>query len=93
MPPLVPTLWPQYFVLCDYGPKLGKAWYEADPERSDRDTIIDWLIEGQYTNPVQIIEVDVTAGTSRDVSAELAEEIRFRVGNLVAVESADFVTA
>ena len=81
------------FRLCDYGPKIGKAWHQADPERSDRDTIIDWLIEGQYTNPVQIIEVDLPAGIARDVSAELAEEVRFRVGNMVAAESVDFVTS
>ena len=93
MPSLVPTLWPQYFVLCDYGPKIGKAWYQAEPERSDRDTVIDWLIEGQYTTPVQIIEVDISTGTSRDVSAEFAEEVRLKVGNMVAAESANFVNA
>ena len=60
MPPLVPTIqqWPQYFVLCDYGQKIGKCWYESDPEKSDRETIVSWLIEGQYTNPVQVLTFD-----------------------------------
>ena len=78
MPTLVPGTdggeRPLYFVLCDYGPKIGLSYYETDPEKSDRETIVKWIAEGQYTNPIRVIEVAVSEGTSRDVSAEIFEE-------------------
>lgn len=82
MPSIVPDTtpaWPQYFVLCDYGPTLGRSWYELDPEiASNREAIVQWLVEGQFSDPVQILEVDEPAGTCRDVSREFAEAVRFR---------------
>ena len=35
MPTLVPSVEDRliYFVLCDYGPKMGQAWAETDPEK------------------------------------------------------------
>lgn len=35
--------WPQYFVLCDYGPEFGRAWAEVDPAKADRETVLEWL--------------------------------------------------
>lgn len=64
-----------YFVLCDYGPGIGLSYYEADPKKSDRETVISWLTVGQYTNPRQVIEVDLAAGTSRDVTEEIMAEV------------------
>lgn len=95
MPLLVPgtdgIAWPQYFVLCDYGPRLGRSWYEMDPEKADRETVIQWLVEGQFTNPVQVVEIDLPAGTCRDVSAQFAEAVRFRSRGRVAPETRVFV--
>ena len=67
-----------YFVLCDYGPGIGLAYYEADPKRSDRETVVKWLALDQYTNPRQVIEVDLGAGTSRDVTEEIMAEAEER---------------
>ena len=80
MPSLVPGIDTRklYFVLCDYGPKIGRSYYEADPDQSDRATVIQWLAEGQYTNPVEILEVDKYAGTCRDVTRELLAEVAER---------------
>ena len=69
---------PLYFVLCDYGPRIGKAYYEADPVKSDRATVVAWLRVGQYSNPQQVIEVDLSAGTARDVTHEIFEEAHVR---------------
>jgi hypothetical protein len=84
MPSLVPATdgepRPQYFVLCDYGPN-GRAWYDADPNKPDRDTVLQWLIEGQYTNPVQVLELNLPAGTCRDVSADSATMLQERSTN------------
>lgn len=83
MPSIVPATdkgseWPQYFVLCDYGSKLGFAWSEVDPAKADRETILKWLIHGEFTNPVQIMEVNLPAGTSRDVTAEFMAQVEDR---------------
>lgn len=81
MPTLVPgtdNSQPLYLVLCDYGPKLGVSYYEADPDKSDRETVLQWLKEGQYTNPIEILEINKAAGTCRDVTAEFTEIVEDR---------------
>jgi hypothetical protein len=75
-PSLVPNAdGPIYFVLCDYGPKIGRAYNETDPDRADRETILTLLMRGEYTGPIQVIEVDLPAGRARDVSIGFADEI------------------
>ena len=75
-PPLAPSQErPFYLVLCDYGPDIGKAYYETDPDDADRETVLNLLMRGEYTGPVQVLEIDLPAGRARDVSAEFAEDI------------------
>jgi hypothetical protein len=75
-PPLAPVQGgPIYFVLCDYGPEIGRAYRETDPDHADRETILAFLIRGEYHGPQQVIEVDLAAGRAKDVSIEFAEEI------------------
>ena len=79
MPSIVPIIeiGPLYLVLCDYG-RHGLSFYEADPDKSDRETVIRWMKEGQYENPKQVIEINLAAGTSRDVTQEIFEEVEER---------------
>jgi hypothetical protein len=79
MPSIVPNQeQPLYFVLCDYGPEIGKAYYETDPDKSDRETVIDWLLHGQYVGPERVIKVDISAGTSKDVTSAIFKEVEQR---------------
>jgi hypothetical protein len=39
-----------YLVLDDLG-RHGRAWCETDAEATDFETIITYLLEGQYNNP------------------------------------------
>lgn len=79
MPSIIPNQEsPLYFVLCDYGPKIGRAYTEVDPESADKETVIKWLTEGQFNNPRRVIEVDISEGTSRDVSEEIFSEVEER---------------
>jgi len=64
-----------YLVLDDFGGPLGRAWRETDENNTDRQTIITDLLDGQYSNPSQVVAFNTTGGWSRDVSAELADEI------------------
>jgi len=60
-----------YLVLDDFGP-LGRAW------RATRTTLVRNLLDGQYEDPVRIIAFNTAEGWSRDVTVEIADEVRRR---------------
>jgi hypothetical protein len=66
-----------YLVVDDLG-RLGRVWREADFEASVYETIVTDLIEGQYKNPTGIFAFNTAEGWSRDVSADVAAELRRR---------------
>ncbi|WP_439375344.1 hypothetical protein [Bradyrhizobium sp. DASA03120] len=65
-----------YLVLNRYG--SGVSWCETDEEDADRQTLLDHLMEGQYSNPVRIVAFNTVEGWSRDVTDDIAEELRQR---------------
>lgn len=66
-----------YLVLDDFG-RHGRAWREADVEKTDLETIIRDMVDGQYSQPVRVIGFNTAEGWSRDLSEDVAEEIRHR---------------
>jgi hypothetical protein len=60
-----------YLVLDDFG-HLGRSWRETDEQSTDRDAIIQDLLEGQYNMPVRVLAFNTAEGWSRDVSEEIA---------------------
>jgi len=66
-----------YLVMDDLGER-GRIWPEADADVSDLEAVIQDLLDGQYNNPVQVIGFNVTEGWARDVSADVALELRQR---------------
>ena len=68
-----------YLVLDDFGGRLGRAWRETDEEDTDRETLLRDLVEGQYSRPTRIIAFNTTEGWSRDVTMDIADELRRRV--------------
>jgi hypothetical protein len=77
-PPLVPEIearGPLYFVLCDYGPKVGRAFVETDPDMADRESIVQAIAAGEYTKVAQVLAVDLAAGTVRDATAEIMADV------------------
>src|SRR5690348_7876522 len=65
-----------YLVLEDYG--LGCSWCETDVDKADRETLIRDLVEGQYRHPVRIVAFNTAGGWSRDVTMDIADELRRR---------------
>jgi len=61
-----------YLVLNDYD-RLGRAWCETDEE-----TIITYMMEGQYRNPVRVVAFNIAQGWCRDATADIADELRRR---------------
>ena len=83
-----------YLVLDDLG-RIGCAWRETDVESADRETLIRDLVEGQYRHPVRIVAFNTAEGWSRDVTVEIADELRRRYGEFGEVPDAilDFMDA
>jgi hypothetical protein len=64
-----------YVVLDGFG-KLGRCYREADEMDADRETVIRNLMAGQYNDPVRVVAFNTAEGWSRDVSEEIAREIK-----------------
>jgi hypothetical protein len=62
-----------YLVLDDFGGHIGQSWRETDVEDADLETLLQHLLEGQYSNPVRIVAFNTGEGWSRDVSEEVAQ--------------------
>jgi hypothetical protein len=67
-----------YFVLDDFGGRIGRAWRETDEDAVDRETLIFNLLSGEYKNPVRVIAFNTAEGWSRDVTVDIADELRRR---------------
>lgn len=68
-----------YLVVDDLG-RLGRIWREADAEKTDLETVIQDMLDGQYTNPIGVFAFNPAEGWSRDVSEDVARELRRRCG-------------
>ncbi len=65
-----------YLVLDDFGGRIGQAWRETDVESTRLEAVIADLLDGQYSNPVRVIAFNTAEGWSRDVSEDVAHELR-----------------
>jgi hypothetical protein len=66
-----------YVVVDDLG-RLGRVGSEADFEATDFETVVTDLLDGQYNRPISIFAFNAAEGWSRDVSADIAIELRRR---------------
>ena len=66
-----------YLVLDDFG-RIGCRWRETDADDADRETLIRDLVEGQYRHPLRIVVFNTLEGWSRDVTLDIADELRRR---------------
>jgi hypothetical protein len=64
-------------VVNDFG-RRGRAYCETDVEATDLETVIQDLLDGQYSNPVRVVSFNTGEGWARDISADVAEELRRR---------------
>jgi hypothetical protein len=67
-----------YLVLDDFGGRLGCSWRETDADSAERETLIRELLNGQYSNPVRIVAFNTAERWSRDVTMDIADELRRR---------------
>src|ERR1700747_3111307 len=67
-----------YLVLDDFGEQLGLAWRETDEADTELEKLIENLLAGQYANPIRIVAFNTAEGWSRDVTDDVARELRER---------------
>ena len=65
-----------YLVLDDFGGRLGRAWRETAEEDANHEMLIRDLMDDQYSHPLRIIAFDTAEGWSRDVTLDIADELR-----------------
>src|SRR4051794_15129433 len=69
-----------YLVLDDFGGRLGRAWRETEEASANsREVLICDLVDGQYNNPTRIVAFNTAEGWSRDVTKDIADEVRRRL--------------
>ena len=54
------------------------AWRETDHADTGLERLIEKLLAGQYTNPARIVAFATAEGRSRDVTEDIARELRDR---------------
>jgi len=83
-----------YFVLDDFG-WIGRAWRETDAGAADRETLISNLLSGEYNEPIRIVAFNTAEGWSRDVTVDIADELRRRLAERHEIPQAvlDFLFA
>ena len=64
-----------YLVMDHFG-ILGRVWRETDETDANRTKLIQDLLDGQYEEPVRIVAFNTTEGWSRDVTEDIARELR-----------------
>jgi len=67
----------EILILDDFG-RLGCAWRETNVEDTELESVINDLLDGQYSNPVRVVGFNTAEGWSRDVSEDVARELRQR---------------
>ena len=66
-----------YLVLDHFG-VLGRVWRETDETDTNRTKLIQDLLDGQYEEPVRIVAFNTAERWSRDVTVDIADELRRR---------------
>ena len=65
-----------YLVLNDY--RTGLAYVETAADEADRETVIRNFLRGQYSNALRVVAFNTAEGWSRDVTMDIADELRRR---------------
>jgi hypothetical protein len=81
-------------LVVDHFGRRGRAYCKTDVKATDLETVIQDLLEGQYSNPVRVVSFNTVDGWSRDISADVADELRRRCDLLmrdIASNILDFI--
>src|SRR5262249_10242192 len=63
-----------YIVLNDCG-ELGRAYVETDEAKADKETVLNNIDSGEYSNPIQVVAFNTAEEWSRDVTEDIEREL------------------
>jgi len=66
-----------YLVLDDLG-RFGRVWRETAEQDANHETLISDLLDDQFSRPARVVAFNTSEGWSRDVTADIADELRRR---------------
>jgi hypothetical protein len=61
--------------LLDEIGRYGPIWREMSDGEANEATIIDWIAQGQFDNPLRVVAFSTEEGWSRDVTQEIATRL------------------
>ena len=65
-----------YLLLDDLG--YGRVWRET----AEREAVIQCLLAGEFSDPICIVAFNTVEGWSRDVTVDIADEVRRRYAEM-----------
>ncbi|MGA7001786.1 MAG: hypothetical protein WCF47_20320 [Pseudolabrys sp.] len=65
-----------HVVLNDFA--LGRAYVETDEVDADEETIIENILNGQYSHPLRVVAFNAAEGWARDVTEDIARAVLSR---------------
>jgi hypothetical protein len=86
-------LQPLYFVEADFG-RHGRAFVETDRDKNSRQQVVSDIADCQIENPIRVLEVNEDEGSCRDVTEDIAIEVRdhlFKENNGVRGQLRDWI--
>ena len=75
-PSIVPSSDDTVYLVVDEFFDLHPVWRETEVGKTDLDTVIQDIIDGQYNQPNRIVAFNVSENWAKDVTAEIARDIR-----------------
>jgi len=66
-----------YLVLDDLG-RFGLVWRETAEQDANHEALIRDMLDDQFSRPARIVAFNTTEGWSRDVTLDVADELRRR---------------
>ena len=82
-----------YIVLDQFRGQLGRAYRETDENEADETTIIENIINREYSHPVRVVAFNTHEGWSRDVTQEIGLKLLdlSREGRVLGAAAREFV--
>ena len=77
-PSMVPEANQDTYLVLDHLGRLGRVWRETAEEDANHEALIRDLLDDQYSRPTRIVAFNIAEGWSRDVTLDVADELRRR---------------
>ena len=58
-----------------FGSRLGRAYCETGEDEADENTVIENILNGQYSHPILVVAFNTAEGWSRDMTEDIARAV------------------